>query len=142
MGGAVPVARWILAATCSIAVLLTAVPAPAASASGPIVLGWSPGVAAGLPLDMPITVYFNRPMDQASLQTSWRLRPAASGVFSVSSTSITFRPRHPLKTGASYLLSLNNTAHSTTGSALVPFAARFTTGDALRVVHYSPFQGT
>src|SRR5690348_1899645 len=53
--------------------------AEAAGAASTAVLGWSPGVARGVPVQAPITIYFNRPMDRASVTRAWTLTPTVPG---------------------------------------------------------------
>ncbi len=118
-------------------------PAPAATLGATAVLGWSPGVARNVPLTVPLTVYFNRAMDRASVQRAWSISPAVAGSFRWGSTSVSFRPAHALRAASVYRLSVGTTARSTTGVPLgSPFAVQFSTGDALRVTSYSPRDGT
>jgi uncharacterized protein YfaS (alpha-2-macroglobulin family) len=114
-----------------------------------VVLGWSPGVGRNVPPAAPITVYFNQAMDRASVERAWHLSPGLAGRFTWpagrpqdAGTAVTFTPAHPLRTGAYYRLTLDRTARSATGTPLEPFSVAFSTGDALQVTSYSPWNGT
>lgn len=117
--------------------------APAAGVTPTSVLGWGSGVARDLPPAVPITVYFNRAMDRAAVRRAWRLSPAVRGSFHWGATSVSFRPAHSFRAGTVYRLSVGVGARSLSGIPLgSPFTARFSTGDALRVTHISPWTGT
>jgi alpha-2-macroglobulin len=131
----------------------------AAAVSSTAVLGWSPGLGRDAPPDAPITVIFNRPMNQASVERAWHLSPAVAGSFrwtgqastagashytgALTGTSVTFLATHPLRNGSYYRLIIDGSAQSANGIGLVnPFSVAFTTGDALRVVSFTPASGT
>src|SRR3954447_24193561 len=146
--GAIP--RWLAIAISAVTVLSASIglgtrAAPAATVvvTTTSVLGWSPGVARNVPLSVPLGVYFNRAMDRASVERAWSLSPSVAGTFRWSGTSVSFRPARALRPGSIYRLSIGATARSTTGVPLgATFSVRFATGDALRVVSYSPRNGT
>ncbi len=118
----------------------TAQPAIAAPAS---VIGWGPGVSQGVPLTAPISVYFNRPMDHASVERAWTMSPAVHGSFEWSGTSMTFRPSSPLAAGSYYRLHIGTSALDDQRHHLhKPFSLSFATGDALNVEGESPAPGT
>jgi uncharacterized protein YfaS (alpha-2-macroglobulin family) len=107
------------------------------------ILGWSPGVARGLPLTAPLTVYFSRGMDHASVERAWHITPAVRGTFAWSDTAVTFHPSHPLKPGTYYRFSLGSGARDDQGKAVRNrLAAAFTTGDPLKVLTFTPAAGT
>jgi uncharacterized protein YfaS (alpha-2-macroglobulin family) len=118
-------------------------PVPAATPGATAILGWSPGVGRNVPLTTPLTVYFNRAMDRLSVERAWSISPAVAGSFQWSDASVSFRPARPLAAGLTYRVSIGTAAQSTTGVPLAqPFAVQFSTGDALRVTSYSPWNGT
>jgi uncharacterized protein YfaS (alpha-2-macroglobulin family) len=112
------------------------------ASSGTVVLGWTPGVTRGVSPHAPIAVYFNRPMDGASLIAAWSLSPATSGTLHRAASSITFTPTHGLRPSTTYRVTLSSAARASTGGALQPFSATFSTGEALHVAHVSPAGGT
>jgi len=95
-------------------------------------------------------------MDRASVEHAWHLSPGPDGRFTWpagrpqdAGTAVTFTPAHPLRTGAYYRLTLDRSAHSAAGhpslrrgTRLQPFSVAFSTGDALQVRSYSPWNGT
>ncbi|MBV9282761.1 MAG: Ig-like domain-containing protein, partial [Chloroflexi bacterium] len=118
----------------------TATPVSAAPAA---VIGWEPGVTRGVPLAGPLTVFFSRGMDRASVQRAWHLSPAAAGTFSWTDTSVSFRPARPLRAGSYYRLAIGPAARDDQHRPLQnPLAVSFTTGDALRVESTTPAAGT
>jgi alpha-2-macroglobulin len=95
-----------------------------------------------MPPAAPITIYFNRPMNQASLSAAWRLTPSLPGTFRHGPASLTFVPSHTFRSTTRYHLSLSSLARSASGLPLTPFSVNFITGDALRILHFSPASGT
>lgn len=141
----------ILAATLVICggLVMPARSTAAASLPAPAVLGWSPGIARNVPLTGPLTVYFNRTMDRASVEHAWHLTPRVPGTFRYSSqgiwqdTSVTFVPSRPLTAGAYYRLVIGQGARDRQGTPLQhPFSLTFSTGDALKAERLSPAPGT
>ncbi len=132
----------VFAVSLSLVLNLTPGRVPAAGLVPAAVLGWSPGVERGVPPGVPLTVYFNQPMDRASAERAWRLSPRVSGTFRWSGTALTYLPTRSLRPGTAYRLSIAASARGMTGSPATPFSVRFSTGDALRVVSYSPWNGT
>jgi uncharacterized protein YfaS (alpha-2-macroglobulin family) len=116
--------------------------APAAAEASTAVVGWSPGVSRAVPLDGPLTLYFNRPMDQAAVVAAWRLEPAALGTFTAGGAAVTFTPSAALQGETTYRLTVLPSARAANGISLAaPFSLTFTTGDALHVRSFSPARG-
>jgi uncharacterized protein YfaS (alpha-2-macroglobulin family) len=131
------VSAWALAAS------LCVQSAPAAGVTPTVVLGWSPGIGRAVPLRAPITVYFNRPMNAASVQLAWGITPPVAGALGGGPAAFTFRPTTPFRPGVTYHLRITSTAQAVNRLPLSsPFAAAFTAGDGLRVTSFSPAQGT
>lgn len=115
---------------------------PAFAARG-AVIGWEPGVTRGVPLAAPISVYFNRGMDRASVTRAWSLSPAVKGSFHWNTTSVTFQPTVPLVAESSYRLSIGRAAMDDQNQHLrKPFVVSFTAGDVLKAVSETPAPGT
>lgn len=122
---------------------LTAHAAPAAGLAAPDVLGWSPGIPRAAPTAGPLVIYFNRAMDQKSVERAWRLTPAVAGHFAWRGMSVFFQPSRPLRAGSYYRLSIGQEAHDARGQPMPrPFSLAFTTGDPLRVQNVTPGNGT
>ncbi len=144
--GTAPKRRWfVILATVLLLVSGNALPRSvgARSLQPTIVLGWTPGVSRGVPLRAPLTVYFSRVMDRASVLQAWRLTPSVPGSFSWAGTSTTFTPSVSLRPGAYYRLTVGASARAANGVALAgPFSVAFSTGDALKVSSVTPLNGT
>ncbi|HCG03218.1 MAG TPA: hypothetical protein DEV93_22105, partial [Chloroflexi bacterium] len=77
----------------------TATPVAAAPAT---ILGWEPGIAAGVPLAGPLTVFFSGVLDRGSVERAWKISPKVAGTFSWTSNSLSFRPDVPFHAGSYY----------------------------------------
>jgi len=140
--------RWsvtclvILSVALSSAVGLAPRVAPAAGLAAPDVLGWSPGTTRAAPTAGPLVIYFNRAMDQTSVERAWRLTPAVAGHFTWRGMSVFFQPSRPLRAGTYYRLSIGQEAHDAQGQPMPrSFSLAFTTGDPLRVQNVTPGNG-
>ncbi len=134
---------WILLALVVIAALvaggLLLRPASTVDAAPASVLGWTPGVTSGVPLTAPLTVYFSRPMDQASVERAWRLTPRLPGRFVWTDNAVAFHPQPAFTAGSSYRLSLAPGARDDQGQPLQnPLRVAFVTGSALKVSSVTP----
>ncbi|MEJ2748571.1 MAG: Ig-like domain-containing protein, partial [Anaerolineae bacterium] len=109
----------------------TPTPKPTAvSQPGPVInpedIDWPPQVVYTSPaageeatLNGAITIRFDQPMDQESVEAAFELEPAASGSFSwPRPDTVIFTPRSELKRQQSYKLRLAETAKSANGMAL------------------------
>ncbi len=90
-----------------------------------------------------LVIYFNRAMDQGSVERAWRLTPAVAGHFAWRGMSAFFQPSRPFRAGTYYHLSIGQEAHDAQGQPMPrPFSLAFTTGDPLRVQDVTPGNGT
>jgi len=146
-GGGRHTPRWILLAVVVIAALvgggLLLRPASTVNAAPPSVLGWTPGVTSGVPLTAPLTVYFSRPMDQASVEHAWRLTPHLPGRFVWTDNAVAFHPQPAFTAGSYYRLRLTSSARDDQGKPLQNMLqVAFVTGNALKVSSVTPAGGT
>jgi hypothetical protein len=113
---------------------------PAAPA---MILGWSPGITQGVPLSAPLTVFFSRAVDHASVQRAFHVSPTVTGAYRWSALSVSFQPSTPLKAGSTYRFSLAPGAlddqHRRLRNSL---SVNFTTGSTLQVQSATPSTGT
>jgi uncharacterized protein YfaS (alpha-2-macroglobulin family) len=141
--------RWIASGRTAVVVgtvaaLLAATNriAPAAGPAPTAVLGWSPGVSRDVPLSGPLTLFFNRPMNPATVRAAWQLQPAVAGTFTPGGAAVTFTPAAALQAATVYRLTVLPTARGTDGVPLAaPYSLAFATGDALHVRSFSPARG-
>jgi uncharacterized protein YfaS (alpha-2-macroglobulin family) len=85
----------------------------------PQVIYSSPAPGEETTLDGAITIRFDQPMDQASVEAAFELEPAASGSFNwPRPDTVIFTPRSDLKRQQTYSLRLAETAKSANGMAL------------------------
>ncbi|MCZ2112785.1 MAG: Ig-like domain-containing protein [Anaerolineae bacterium] len=120
------------------------------SAARPVPLDaidWPPQVVASDPLpgqevalDTPITLRFDQPMDQASVEAAFSVEPPVDGKLSWPAPSVAvFTPAKALASGQTYRVSLANTAGALNGKTLeepLQFAIQAT--GPLRVTQISP----
>jgi len=143
------VPRWTVTCLVTLSVALSSAvglaprAAPAAGLAAPNVLGWSAGMTRAVPIAGPLVIYFNRSMNQGTVERAWRLTPAAAGRFTWHRMSVLFQPSRPLRAGTYYHLSIGQEARDTQGQPMPrPFSLAFTTGDPLRVQEVTPANGT
>ncbi len=96
-----------------------------------------------LPLD-PVTLYFDQPMDRASVEGAIEIRPGVDGSFTwLDDRSLRFQPDPGLQRGGSYVLSIGSGAHSQTGLALAePLRLSLQVAGPLQVTQVLPAPGT
>lgn len=101
------------------------------TADQPVVIGITPA-GASAPVGTAVGVTFDQPMHRPSVQRSFRLTPAAEGVFSWSgSRRLTFRPTAPLAPATEYEVRVGRTARSASGHTLGrAYVATFTSAAA------------
>jgi alpha-2-macroglobulin len=134
--------RGALVAMLTLAAILGRGNVQAASTPGAEVMGWTPGVTEGVAPGSAIGVYFNRPMNAASLRAAWSLTPSVPGTLRTGIASLTFTPSGGLRPSTHYHLSISGAARSLSGQSLRPFSAAFLTGAALHISHVAPAGGT
>lgn len=84
----------------------------------------------GASISCQVTVTFNRPMDHASVESSFQIAPAVTGSFAWSGITMTFTPSAPLADQTYYTVTIGQYARDTAGSPLdcSVFAWSFITG--------------
>ena len=97
-----------------------------------------------LALNGTVQLDFDRPMDQSSVESAFKVSPAVKGTFTwTGEQSVTFKPSEPLQRATEYLFTLDNTAASSLG---VPIKDTYTfklrTLGFLRVAQVLPADGT
>lgn len=114
-------------------------------------IDWAPQVIASDPLpgqevanDTPITLLFDQPMDQTTVESAFSIEPAISGELSwPAPNTAVFTPAEPLATGEVYNVRVADTASSVNGMALeqpVEFAIQ--AAGPLRVTQTVPEDGS
>lgn len=96
------------------------------------------------PLNRPITIHFNQPMDKESVENAFHVSPMLTGNFywNYNSKSVTFQPEPQLMASENYQVILSTSAQTRTGKALsFPFTLTFNT-TAIKVIQTSPLNGT
>ncbi len=104
----------------------------------------TPAAGAELPVDAPLILTFDQPMDQESVEAALIITPTLAGQLSwVDERTATFTPAQPLAHGASYAVMVEATARSTAGKALAERAAfDFTVEGELAVAAVQPAPDT
>lgn len=101
---------------------LTATPAASPTPLPPIaptVIDFSPFRGDELAPDGFITVYFDAPMDQPSVESAFAIQPAVSGQFEwPDPATVTFRPAASLERAARYVVTIGAEARNIAGLAL------------------------
>ncbi len=85
----------------------------------PTVIDFSPVRGDELPPDGFITVYFDAPMNQSSVETAFAIQPAVSGQFDwPDPATVNFRPAESLERAKRYIITIGTQAKNTAGLAL------------------------
>jgi uncharacterized protein YfaS (alpha-2-macroglobulin family) len=85
----------------------------------PTVIDFTPVRGDELPIDGPITVYFDAPMDQTSVESAFAIEPKVAGNFEWSDpATVTFQPSETLQRAARYVVTIGTEAHNAAGLAL------------------------
>jgi uncharacterized protein YfaS (alpha-2-macroglobulin family) len=115
----------------------TATPMPLPA---PRLLFRSPAPGEEQPLDAPIVLTFDQPMDQVSVEAAFVLSPTVEGAFSWSDErTLTFTPRDGLERGVRYQATVAETAQSVEGKLLEESVAfEFSTVGYLTVSQVMP----
>lgn len=127
-----------------------ATPSPFPTPSGPfppVVLSTSPAPGAEQPLDEPVAITFDQPMDRASVEKAFAIEPGASvdGAFDWSDDdqTVRFTPDDGFQRGQRYRVRVVETAQNQDGLALTrPFEFRFSAAGYLEVANVQPAGGT
>ncbi len=106
----------------------------------PAILETQPAAGSQIPLNAPITFYFNQPMDRKSVEAAWTIQPATAGVWTwADDSAILFTPASALPASTDLTFTLAATATSQNGQVLPePILLTFRTADALIVVQTLP----
>jgi hypothetical protein len=112
----------------------------------PQVLSTIPEAGAEQPLDAPIEIAFDQPMNRESVETAFAIEPGASvdGTFEwVNDQTLRFRLDDGFKRGERYRVRVVETAASATGLTMNrPFELRFNAVGFLEVANVQPAGGT
>jgi hypothetical protein len=125
----------------------TALPAAStleAKSLPPALVESQPPPGAEIPLQGPITLYFNQPMDPASVQAAIHTRPQvpADLVWGDNAT-LTFTPQQPLDPNSSLTVQITSTARSSQGVQLSqPVSLTYQTAGYLKLAHALPEPGS
>ncbi len=122
-------------------------PAVLAQASQPLpprVLQFVPAPAEEQPLDAPLQLTFDQPMDAKSVQAAFRVEPPVEGSFTWPLPHIMqFKPSEPLQRATRYVVTLGQEARSSSGVPLdEPATFRFVTVGYLEVSAVQPAPDT
>ena len=121
---------------------LDLVPAPLASVA-PLIIARSPAPGEQLAPDAPITLTFDRPMDQQSVATSLSVDGVKGALTWPTPRTARFTPSAPLSRAASYAVTLAAGAKAVDGaSTAAPISFRFPTAGFLSVAQVIPAPGT
>jgi uncharacterized protein YfaS (alpha-2-macroglobulin family) len=108
----------------------------------PVVLRTTPGAGQEQPLDAPIEITFDEPMDRTSVEQAFTIQPTPgmAGTFTwVNDQTVQFIPKGGFERGQNYLVQIGMTAKSQAGVALQrPFQLRFSTVGFLEVANVQP----
>ncbi len=92
------------------------------------------------PLDAPIVLTFDEPMDRASVEAAFAISPTVEGAFDwTDDQTVAFRPTEPLERGGYYQVTVAATAGNNEGLSLAePVAFGFSTSGFLHVSQVMP----
>jgi uncharacterized protein YfaS (alpha-2-macroglobulin family) len=123
--------------------LAAASPQPAGSLP-PALVESQPPPGAEIPLQGPITLYFNQPMQRASLEAALSTRPEVAGDLSwKDDKTLVFTPRQPLAPGSSLTLRVAALASSSQGLRLSqPVSLTYQAAGFLKLANALPAPGS
>ena len=106
----------------------------------PLVLSTNPEPGEAVDLTTPISIAFDQPMDQASVEEAFALEPVVNGSFDwVDETTVRFTPGLAYAPGERYEVTLGDSARSTEGLPLNrAYEFAFTTLGPLEVTNTQP----
>ncbi|MBC7264998.1 MAG: Ig-like domain-containing protein [Chloroflexi bacterium] len=111
--------------------------------TAPVVLHTQPERGQEHGLTDPIVITFDQPMDQAATEAAFTIEPKVEGTFSWDGTNLRFTPSVPLQRGATYTVTIAESARSAKGMALaLPVELRFKTVGYLEVASVQPAPDT
>jgi alpha-2-macroglobulin len=144
MFGPSPTSTPAVEPTGSVPVSEAPAPQPPAEPLPPALVETYPPPGAELPLSGPITLYFNQPMDTASVEGALSGQPNLSGHFNwQGNTKVSFTPDAPFLPGTDMALRLDSTARSQQGMALLnPLTLTYRTVGFLELAQVLPEAGS
>lgn len=108
----------------------------------PVVVATSPERGAEQPLDAPIVVRFDQPMEPNSTRAAFAIEPTVPGDVLVQGSQVLFRPSQPLERGQRYRVTIAASARSLSGKQpAAPVEFRFNTVGFLEVTSTQPADG-
>ncbi|MCB0250730.1 MAG: Ig-like domain-containing protein, partial [Anaerolineae bacterium] len=109
----------------------------------PVAVETMPQRGAEQPLDAPIVVRFDQPMDETSTVAAFAIEPAVDGDLSLDGAALTFQPNaDALARGESYRVTVSQDAQSSGGKTLAaPVDLHFSTVGFLQVTSTQPGDG-
>jgi alpha-2-macroglobulin len=125
-------------------------PAPAGQPVPVEAIDWPPVVVVSdplpgeeSPLDTPITLRFDQPMDQASVESAFAIEPAVSGDLEwPAPDTVVFSPAESLTAGQTYNVRVAGSASGVNGQPLLePFEMALQTAGPVRVSQTIPAEG-
>ncbi len=144
-GEATPVGQATLLASppVSLPTALPTLPMPTPHPQPPGIVESNPPPGAELPLDGPLTLYFNQPMQRTSVEAALRLTPTQPGSFTwQDDATLVFSPSRPLSPESEVVLTLDTGAKAANGLALLqPVSLQYRTAGYLHLAQALPEPG-
>ena len=109
----------------------------------PAIVESIPSPEAELPLLSPVTIYFNQPMDHASVEAALNVQPSVPGSLSWNDeATLVFKPSRPLSPESQVVFTINPQARSSKGLAMPqPVSLEYRTVGYLRLSEVLPKPG-
>lgn len=109
----------------------------------PVVVVSAPGTGEEVPLDTPITLRFDQPMDQASVESALAIEPALDGELSwPAPDTAVFTPVDPMEPGQTYNVRVAGTASGLNGQTMLePFEMMLQAARPFQVIQTIPDDG-
>lgn len=109
----------------------------------PRVARYVPHRGAQQPVDAPLEITFDQPMDRDSLQTAWSISPTVAGSLAWRDETLVFSPASPgFARGTHYRATIDTVARSAAGLPLAePFVLEFQTEGYLEIMSVQPAAG-
>ena len=144
-GEATPVGQATLQASppVSLPTALPTLPMPTPHPQPPGIVESNPPPGAELPLEGPLTLYFNQPMQRTSVEAALSLTPTQPGSFTwQDDATLVFSPSRPLSPQSELVLTLDTGAKATNGLALLqPVSLQYRTAGYLHLAQALPEPG-
>lgn len=120
-----------------------ALPTPTAQPLPPAIVESDPPVGAELPLSQPVRLFFNQPMERASVEAALSIQPALAGLFTWNDdATLEFKPGEAYSPDSQISFTLNAGAKAANGIPLSnPVSLEYRTAGYLRVTEEMPQAG-